>query len=196
MNDRGYVVVERLVSADDVDSVLAQCNELLALPPAERHSRDKVANGTRHLEALDTRSELVAAVAQRPELLAQVEALLGPSFESQVVSFRSPQPTFGDQRLHTDDVPKLDDGPDRVATAIVALVDFTADNGGTRVVPGSHRRPDLQKVAGNLESHPNELRFIAPAGSVMVFSGHLLHSGTQNTSSADRPALQLTWRRI
>lgn len=196
MNDPGYVVVERLLSANDVALVLERCNELLALPSNERHPRDKVANGTRHLEALDTRSDAVAAVAQRPALLAHVEALLGPSFGTQVVSFRSPQPTFGRQQLHTDDLPKLDHGPDRVATAIVALVDFTEDNGPTRVVPGSHRRPDLQKVAGNLESHPDEVQFIAPAGSVLLFSGHLLHSGTQNTSNADRPALQLTWRRI
>lgn len=194
--ESGFAVIEHFLSADDVAAVLSSCVELMALPPGQRHSRDKVAHGTRHLEALDERSAVVADIATRPELLDQVEAIVGRSFLAQVTSYRSPQPGYGEQQLHTDDVPKLDAGLDRVATAIVALVDFTASNGATRLVPGSHRRPDLQREAGSLESHPAETSFLCAAGSVLVFSGHLLHSGTKNNSTTERPALQLTWRRI
>ena len=97
--------------------------------------------------------------------------------------------------LHADDAPKLDDAPSRVATAIVTLVEFTDTNGATRVVPGSHRRPDLQRRSGSLDSHPDEMTLTGPAGTAFVFDGHLLHSGTINRSDADRPALQITWRR-
>lgn len=96
--------------------------------------------------------------------------------------------------LSPDEVASVLADCDRVATAIVALTEFTEANGSTRVVPGSHRRPDLQRVAGNLDSHPDEISFTGPAGTALIFSGHLLHSGTQNNSTTERPALQLTWR--
>lgn len=89
-------------------------------------------------------------------------------------------------------MPTLDPLPDRVATAIVALVPFTAENGATRVVPGSHRRIDLQRRSGGLSSHPDERTLTCAAGDAFVFSGHLLHSGTPNRSDHERPALQIT----
>lgn len=192
--DSGFAVVEGLLSPDEVASVLADCEQLLALPPEQRHARDKVAQGTQHLEALDERSNAVAELVTLASLLVEVEAIVGPNALPQVISYRSPQPGYGSQKLHTDDLPKLDHGPDRVATAIVALTEFTEANGSTRVVPGSHRRPDLQRVAGGLDSHPDEISLTGLPGTAFIFSGHLLHSGTQNNSTAERPALQLTWR--
>ncbi len=82
-----------------------------------------------------------------------------------------------------------------VVTAIVALCPIDAGNGGTRLVPGSHRRPDLQRRAEALELHPDEIVPTLAVGDALVFDGHLLHSGTQNHSDADRPALQIVWRR-
>lgn len=191
----GFAVVDGLLSRTEIDQVLAQCSALLAMPPEQRHRRDKVAQGTHHLESLDERSDAVAAAITKERLLVEVEAILGSAFKPQVVSYRSPQPGNGGQRLHADDVPKLDDGQDQVATAIIALTEFTETNGATRVVPGSHKRVDLQRFAGSLQSHPDEVHLSGPAGTAFVFSGHLLHSGTTNTSNAERPALQLTWRR-
>ena len=80
-------------------------------------------------------------------------------------------------------------------TAVVALCDFTPDNGATSVIPGSHRRPDLQRRSGSLEYHPDELVLTGPAGTAFVFCGHLLHRGTRNRSTASRPALQVSWGR-
>ena len=38
------------------------------------------------------------------------------------------------------------------------------------------------------------LPLIGPAGTAFVFGGHLLHRGTENRSSAPRPALQISFR--
>lgn len=191
----GWTLVADLMTKTETAQVLAACHQLLSVSEDERRIGDKPHAGTHHLVDLEARCDLVDEIVQRASLMNVVAELLGEPFEPMQVSYRSPQPGFGAQKLHTDAVPKLDSGPDEVATAIVPLVDFTATNGPTRVVPGSHSRPDLQRLGGNLDSHVHEQQLLGPAGCAFVFSGHLLHSGTRNESDAERPALQLQWAR-
>ena len=192
----GQVAIPQILSTYEIAQINQFCLQIKRLPEEERRVGDKPHAGTHHLVEIDERIPLVDEVLDRAPLLVAVSELIGPSFERLQVSYRSPQPGYGAQKLHADGLPKLDDGPDILATAIVALVDFTATNGSTRVVPGSHRRPDLQRMAGRLENHPDEVRLVGPAGTAFVFSGHLLHSGTRNDSPAERPALQLQWQRV
>jgi ectoine hydroxylase-related dioxygenase (phytanoyl-CoA dioxygenase family) len=71
---------------------------------------------------------------------------------------------------------------------IWALTDFTAENGATRVVPGSHRWDwKRQADAGEIT------QTIMPRGSVMYYTGSVIHSGGENRSAADRVALNLTF---
>lgn len=77
--------------------------------------------------------------------------------------------------------------------AIVSLCDFTDENGATAVLPGSHRRPDLQRRPRELSTSA-EVLLTGPAGTAFVFSAHLVHRGTKNRSGQDRPALQALWR--
>ena len=84
------------------------------------------------------------------------------------------------QGLHADDGFFKIGRPHRpmMVTTIWALTDFTAANGATRIVPGSHREP----------GHPNpddESIAIAaemPAGSVMILDSQLWHCGGPNTT--------------
>jgi ectoine hydroxylase-related dioxygenase (phytanoyl-CoA dioxygenase family) len=72
---------------------------------------------------------------------------------------------------------------------------FTARNGATRVVPGSHRAsgPLQKSIRDPAANHPRQELVTAPAGSVLVFNGHLWHSGTRNESDGPRRALQLQY---
>jgi ectoine hydroxylase-related dioxygenase (phytanoyl-CoA dioxygenase family) len=68
-----------------------------------------------------------------------------------------------------------------MVTSMWALDDFTAENGGTRFVPGSHLftgTPDEPGALDGVEVVALEMR----AGSVMIFHGSLWHGGGANTT--------------
>ena len=79
----------------------------------------------------------------------------------------------------------------QVCNSIWLLDDFTADNGATRVVPGSHRSGVTVRDAlcDGEAPHPDEVVLLAPAGTVVVFNSHLWHGGTLNRTHAPRRAL-------
>ncbi len=83
-------------------------------------------------------------------------------------------------------------------STIVAIDPFTADNGGTEILPGSHAWDDA-RIAGIYDGYDadaevpetltRELKpVIMPAGACMVFLGTLLHRGGANRSDAPRLA--------
>lgn len=72
-----------------------------------------------------------------------------------------------------------------VANSMWMLDDFTADNGATRAVPGSHllaRQPDYEQGEGDVVTYP----VCAPAGTVMIFDGRLWHQTGANRSDKPR----------
>jgi len=191
----GWCAIPSLLTQAEVAEVYDHCQALRHLPEAERLVGDKPHAGTHHLVRLDKRMAIVADLLHRNDLVRVVGEIIDKSFEAIQVSYRCPQPGYGGQKLHADGLPKMHDGPDDLATAIVPLVEFTAENGATRVVPGSHRRVDLQRLSGQADRLAEEIHLTGPAGTAFVFSGHLLHSGTKNKSTNERPALQLQWSR-
>ena len=75
-----------------------------------------------------------------------------------------------------------------VVNAILALDDFTLENGATHVAPGSwkwdrHRQPKTEELA----------RVVMSAGDVVLFRADLVHGGGGNESKARRRAISLTY---
>ena len=71
---------------------------------------------------------------------------------------------------------------------IWAITDFTEENGATQVVPGSTAWPDDRKAK------PEEIcQATMSAGSVLLYSGSVFHSGGENKSSSDRIGANLTY---
>jgi ectoine hydroxylase-related dioxygenase (phytanoyl-CoA dioxygenase family) len=192
LDEDGFIVLERIIDEGQLTTIRAAVEELLA---ASRRDLTKRHGGTLHLDDLLDGSAAFDPAWTSPRLLAAVAHVLGADFRASAVTYRGPQPGYGAQALHADDVGLAAADPFRVATAIVPLVDFTTQNGATRVVPGSHRVPLYDAPAEPDRSHPRERTITAPAGSAIVFNGHLWHSGTRNASSTRRDALQIVFRR-
>lgn len=69
--------------------------------------------------------------------------------------------------------------------AVWALRDFTAANGATRIIPGSHRFDDPPPYGIERPTVAAEM----PAGSVMLFDSRLWYAGSANRTAARRYAL-------
>lgn len=71
---------------------------------------------------------------------------------------------------------------------IWAVTDFFQANGATQVVPGSNH------WAEGRSPEPHEIGYAEmAAGSVLVYSGSVIHSGGANISGADRMGLNITY---
>lgn len=77
-------------------------------------------------------------------------------------------------------------GSEILVSANCALTDFTASNGATRVVPGSHLWPESRQP----EEHEVCLA-VMPKGSALLYTGNAIHSGGANREAETRVGLYL-----
>ena len=79
-------------------------------------------------------------------------------------------------------------------SGIWMLTDFTTDNGGTFIVPGSHKltdNPAGETLTGFDKDgpHPDQLQVTGAAGSVLLYDSRLWHAVAANVSDDLRVAL-------
>jgi ectoine hydroxylase-related dioxygenase (phytanoyl-CoA dioxygenase family) len=146
--------------------------------------------GTDRLADLVNKDPVFEVCFTDPRLLACVAYVLG-EFKLSSLNFRAALPGQGLQELHAEGGPVTDLAQFQVCNSIWLLDDFTAGNGATRVVPGSHLsgKSPGDVLADRRDPHPSQVLLTAPAGTVVVFNSHLWHGGTVNRSSLPRRAL-------
>ena len=184
MLDRdGYIVVRDALDAGAVERLRIA----FETAPAE--------SGTQHVRiGPDTPHEADwLALRVYPALLEAAREVLGPAFHVRDAHGRNPLPGYGQQGLHADWPSRARGAPAMVLTALWMLDDFRADNGATRVVPGSHLlyRALPRALAQPLARHPDEVIVTGKAGSVLIFNGHLWHSGRRNEGPGPRRSVQM-----
>ena len=185
----GYFIAAGLVDAAWLTSLRAEFESAV---DNNGHGPVLKDGGTRHINDLVNRGEIFVGVYTHPKILAAVHHVLRCSFRLGQIGGRDPLPGYGQQGLHADWPARSKGEPFRIVTAIWLLDDFTADNGATRLVPGTHLllTPPSKSLAAPSNRHPDQKVIVGKAGSVLVFNGHLWHSGTANRSKANRRVLQ------
>jgi hypothetical protein len=197
LRDDGAVIVRGLARPGLVDAVADELRPALE-GSGEQHRADYRSgfSGRKTLRChgvlgyAPACSELIAHEA----VLAAADALLLPSCaEYQLGSTTGIEILPGEieQRLHRDDsaYPIQLAGFELQIAVIWALTDFTAENGATRVVPGSHRylrawhQPDLSRSAQS----------VMPKGSALIYLGSTWHGGGANRSGGARTGLINTY---
>jgi ectoine hydroxylase-related dioxygenase (phytanoyl-CoA dioxygenase family) len=139
-----------------------------------------------------------------PVLLALCDRVLLPSCASYQLNLGhliQRGPGAPDQWLHRDeavwsDVPKP--APELQLASVIAFVDFTRENGATRIVPGSHRWPDRNlSPAEQMQTPPPGPERIAyaemSAGSAVVYLGGTIHGGGANVTDTPRRGVHLSY---
>lgn len=195
LREDGGVIVEGLLDHDTLARFNAELDPLLGQAQPSRKFLNPALDfffgeRTRHITAVASKSRtFVTNVLLHPTLLGISDAILGPScarYQLNLAHILDRGPGAEQQFIHRDElvwvhVPRPH--PELQLASVVALVDFTADNGATRVVPGSHRW-EWDRMPAAHEFAVAEM----PAGAAVIYLGSTLHGGGPNTT-ADQ------WRR-
>ena len=203
----GAVIVEGLLSPDviarvndEVESAVAEADP--AAPMFNNIAKQFHGAFTKQVPGVPGISPTFAIdVMCHPLLLAIADAVLSPScarFQLNLGQILQRGPGSEDQWLHRDegvwvDVPKP--SPELQLASVIALVDFTRENGATRLVPGSHRWSDRTgTMADQITPTPDQITYAEmPAGSAAIYTGGVIHGGGANTSDVARRAVHLSY---
>jgi ectoine hydroxylase-related dioxygenase (phytanoyl-CoA dioxygenase family) len=178
LEDSGYAVIPGLLPRQALDTAREELGMLV-----EAAGWGSGFDGTRTKRAWAPLAvtRCLDQAALDPLVLDAVEQAIGPGAQFGNPCAIQLHPGQQAQVLHYEQgIYPLPRDRDVMVTALWALDDFTADNGATRIVPGSHLRPSGKPDAA--EAVPAEM----PAGSVLLFSGRLYHGAGANTSARPR----------
>jgi phytanoyl-CoA dioxygenase PhyH len=180
----GAAIVEHLITPDMVAHIRS---ELEPRMPSAFVGQDAFAGfKTRRLGGLTIKSPTFASLLTHPLMMGLCDRILQPHCSlyqlaaTQAIEIGAGEPA---QALHRDDIiysiPQPH--PEFEVLFILALTEFTAENGATRIVPSSHRWGP-ERVAQPEES----VSAVMSAGSAVFFLGSTWHSGGHNRSPSPR----------
>jgi ectoine hydroxylase-related dioxygenase (phytanoyl-CoA dioxygenase family) len=186
----GYAPLPGVLSDTQLNVMRARLEELRAAEGERAGIEVHQEAGTDRLADLVNKDLVFEVCFTHPRVLAAIAHVLG-EFKLSSLNFRAALPGQGHQALHADWGGPVEPGSYQVCNSIWLLDDFAADNGATRVVPGSHRLRAMPRdaIADPAAAHPDEVKLIAPAGTVVIFNSHLWHGGTRNRTGRPRRAL-------
>ncbi len=196
LDKAGCLVVHGMASDDACASVRAELASYVEAAPAAKDKPEDFYPGKTHrVVALMHRSPTMRRLMMHPvtEQLGDRHLLTNCSkWQLNVSAALEIGPGARDQILHREEdlfpyfpVPR----PNLILASMCAISDFTVDNGGTQLVPGSHRW-DADRVAEPAEIVRAEM----PAGSVLFWLGGTLHGGGANVTEDDwRYGIVLTY---
>lgn len=206
----GVAIVERLLAPDVVSRVNEEVEAAVAAADPEEPVFNPVLQAfhgaaTRQVAGVAGISRTFAVdVMCHPLLLALADRILLPwcaRYQLNIGHLLQRGPGAEDQWLHRDelvwsDVPR--GAMELQLASVIAFVDFTRDNGATRVVPGSHRWPEralgpAEQVLGPAPAAEQVAVAEMPAGSAVVYTGGVIHGGGANVTAAPRRGAHLSY---
>jgi ectoine hydroxylase-related dioxygenase (phytanoyl-CoA dioxygenase family) len=192
LDREGCAVVERLAPRAVLDAARRELQAYLDATPFGPD--DFTGRRTRRTGGLVARSATCRELVMHPLVLGAVKQVLAQatSFHlhlTQVIAIGPGEPA---QPIHRDqwafDFFPFPQGYEVQCNTIWAMNDFTAPNGATLLIPGSHRSADRQEL-----THADAEPATMPAGSVMFYTGALYHGAGANTSDEVRYGVNITY---
>ena len=201
LEEDGAIMIDGLLDAEQLARLDSEVSHHVeAANPGMKHLNPLVAGffgeRTRHVAALASKSTtFVSDVMCHPLMLGVCDQILLPSCASYILNLghiidRGPGAVA--QLVHRDEqvwihVPRP--APTLQVASMIALHDFTRDNGPTRIVPGSHRWPVDREVR-----EEEFAEAVMPAGSAVLYLGSTLHgAGTNRTEDVWRRGLHMSY---
>ncbi|MFJ4192477.1 phytanoyl-CoA dioxygenase family protein [Pseudomonas sp. NPDC089534] len=202
----GGVIISDFVSEQTLQSLKEELDRYLNITPC---GVDPYFAGTqtRRVARIFERSDTAIEVALNPLFIETAKKILQTPTHVWVGSDRIPiepniqlsmtqaiqiGPGQGLQPLHRDDATSLwrhpQFGREARLQIMVAITDFTEENGATRVIPGSHTWDD-ERMPTQEETVAAEMK----AGSALLWIGSVYHGGGANTTVQPRTGLTMAY---
>ena len=182
LDEQGYLPLPDLLPPPKVAALRARFQELIREEGDAAGLEVHQEAGTERLANLVDKDPLFHICFTHPRVLAGMNHVLQGDFKLSSLNGRASLPGEGHQPLHADWSEGVDPRNYQVCNSIWLLVDFTLENGATRIVPASHQSGQVPQNA--LEDprapHPDEQLLTGKAGTVVIFNSHLWHGGTVN----------------
>jgi ectoine hydroxylase-related dioxygenase (phytanoyl-CoA dioxygenase family) len=191
LDSDGALILDDVIAAPEIAQVRTEIDPYVE---ATADGRDKFTGfQTTRTGALVARSPACRELVMHPAILAACDSFLKRACDryqlhlTQVIRIKPGQPR---QALHRDRLAWggfLKEVEPQLNT-IWALTDFTQANGATQVVPGSPSWPEGRRA------EPHEIGYAEmKAGSVLIYSGSVIHAGGENQTDADRIGINITY---
>lgn len=202
----GFRIFKDVIPADRCSEIRQRVVETVESNYATYESGKKAAGtGIGFTPSIINHDQSFAEYLADPKLLDFIGRLLGEhvriSFSSAIINERGNQRgdwhadwPFNQKTAGHVKAPY----PDTIMhiTTLWMLSPFDADNGGTLILPGSHRCPTNPTASGQVDPttiFDNEINATGSAGSVLVMDSRLWHATARNRSNEARVALAVRY---
>lgn len=182
--EEGYVILPNLIC----DNLIERFSAYVRANSEHFGRNDFEGQKTKRIYSLITESRIFDEFIENETMLSLIRNFIGEKIllsRSQAISIF---PGEQRQKLHRDSMAfpaKAPSGPTGISV-ILALDDFEKENGGTVLVPGSHKWEQLRFPA-----EKEMVSAVMPKGSALLFVDDLYHCGGENISQNSRSALFL-----
>ncbi len=198
----GFCMFDAVIPADKVESVR---DSVAATTDQHFKENPETYLGVSHLAGLAAFDQSFTDYVGDSRIIELAEALWGPPIRISNTSATINEPGKPRGAWHAD-VPFNQNNAGRIPapypdacihlTTLFMLSPFTEENGGTLVVPGSHRttnNPTSDIGVDPTSPYPTEYLVTGNAGDVVMFDSRMWHSPNVNSSSERRVAIAIRY---
>ena len=192
VREEGFTIVEDAIEPALLDALATDLARLEAELDARPATNLFEGLKTVRIYNLLARGNTFEQVPVHEKILPIVEGVLDRGCLVSSLSSIAIGPGETPQPLHADDmlIPLPRPHVPLVCNTMWALTDFTADNGATRVVPGSHLRDRAPELG---QTYEDTIPAVMKRGSVLVFNGSLWHGGGENRTAQRRIGVAMNY---
>ena len=189
LDERGYCIIPSVIPVEKADQVRTILERILA-DEANEISREK---RTQRVARIAVKHPIFVELMCHPLIVALWRRYLDPDMICSTWTANTTYPGYNRIGWHSDWPYQRLNQPwptDRISGQTMWLLDdFSADNGGTGIIPSSHRKGHRPAPEMASDWYPDGEILTGVRGSVMVMHGATWHTARPNTSNAARSAL-------
>ena len=202
IRDDGFTIFQHVIPPDKIDAIR---QSVLEVAQRECNSQTRARLGVTHVSSYINHNQSFAPYLADRCMMDVMEALFGQHLRVSFTSTQINDPGNPRTGWHADwpfnqrnagHIPAPYPDFCTHLTSLWMFSAFTEENGGTLIVPGSHRintNPTADMGVDAEAVYPTEILVTGEAGSVLLFDSRLWHAANHNGSSRPRVSMAIRY---